>query len=82
MVTKVQKWGNSQGLRFTKTILEEAQISVGDAVRIVVENGEIIIRPINKVRGRYTLKDLVSKMPKTYEPEEVEWGAPIGKEVW
>ena len=25
MVTKVQKWGNSQGLRFTKTLLDEAR---------------------------------------------------------
>jgi len=25
MLTKVQKWGNSQGLRFPKTVLEEAQ---------------------------------------------------------
>ena len=24
MLTKIQKWGNSQGLRFTKALLEEA----------------------------------------------------------
>ena len=26
MLTKVQRWGNSQGLRFTKAILEEARL--------------------------------------------------------
>ena len=30
MLTKVQRWGNSQGLRFTKAILEEARIDVRD----------------------------------------------------
>ena len=30
MLTKVQRWGNSQGLRFTKAILEEARTDVRD----------------------------------------------------
>ena len=30
MSTKVQKWGNSQGLRVTKALLDEAGIHVGD----------------------------------------------------
>ena len=30
MLTKVRRWGNSQGLRFTKAILEEARIDVRD----------------------------------------------------
>lgn len=32
MVTRVQKWGNSQGLRVSKEILEKAHIAVGDSV--------------------------------------------------
>jgi antitoxin MazE len=53
MVTKVQKWGNSQGLRFTKAILEEAKIEVGDEVEVVVRRGRIIVKPISKVRGKH-----------------------------
>ena len=82
MLTKVQKWGNSQGLRFTKAILQEAQINVGDEVNISVQKGRIIVEPVTKVRGKYDLKELVSKMPKEYQAEELDWGAPIGKEVW
>ena len=82
MLTKVQKWGNSQGLRFTKAILQEAQINVGDEVNISVQKGRIIVEPVTKVRGRYNLKELVSKMPKEYQAEELDWGPPIGKEVW
>jgi antitoxin MazE len=82
MVTKVQKWGNSQGLRFSKEVLQEAQIGVGDDVQVSVRGGRIIVEPLTKVRGRYKLKDLVKKIPKGTHAEEVEWGAPVGKEAW
>jgi len=82
MLTKVQKWGNSQGLRFPKAILEEAQINIGDQVNISVQKGRIIVEPVTKVRGKYVLSELVSKMPKTYQIEEVDWGKRVGKEMW
>ena len=82
MLSKVQKWGNSQGLRFTKAILQEAQINVGDEVNVSAQKGRIIVEPVTKVRGRYDLKELVSKMPQEYQAEELDWGEPIGKEVW
>lgn len=82
MVTKIQKWGNSQGLRFSKTILEEADIQVGEEVRVSVEDGKIIVEPANRVHGRYTIKELVAQMPDDYQPEEVNWGPPQGREAW
>jgi antitoxin MazE len=82
MVTKVQKWGNSQGLRFSKELLEQAQIDVGDEVQLSVRGGRIIVEPLTKVRGRYKLKDLVARIPKGYRADEVDWGSPVGKEAW
>jgi antitoxin MazE len=82
VVTKVQKWGNSQGLRFSKDLLAEAQIDVGDEVQVSVRGGRIIVEPVNKVRGRYRLRDLVAKIPKGYAAEEVDWGTSMGKETW
>ena len=82
MLTKVQKWGNSQGLRITKIILQEAQIDIGDEVNVSVQKGRIIVEPVTKVRGRYNLKELVSKMPKDYQSKELDWGSPKGKETW
>ena len=82
MVTKVQKWGNSQGLRFSKEVLAMAQIGLGDEVQVSVRGGRIIVEPVTKLRGRYRLKDLVARIPKGYRAEEVDWGAAVGKEAW
>jgi len=82
MVTKIQKWGNSQGLRLAKQVLEDAHISVGDDVDVKARDGLIVVKPARRVRGKRSLKELVSRIPKNYKPEETDWGKPLGKEVW
>lgn len=82
MLTKIQKWGNSQGLRISKNLLSDAQLEVGDEVDIRVKEGVMIVAPAKRIRGRHNLKDLVARIPKNYQPGEVDWGEKIGKEVW
>jgi len=82
MVTKVQKWGNSQGLRLARQVLEDASISIGDDVDVTVQDGMIVIAPVKRIRGKQSLQKLVSRIPKKYEPQEIDWGKPVGREVW
>ena len=82
MLTKVQKWGNSQGLRLTKQVLEDACILVGDDVDVTVRDGVIVIAPVRRVRGKRSLQELVSRIPKNYKSSEMEWGKPVGREAW
>ena len=82
MLAKIQKWGNSQGLRLTKNLLEDAQLDVGDEVDVNVKNGVMIVKPAKRIRGRHNLKDLVACIPQNYETGEVDWGEPVGKEIW
>jgi antitoxin MazE len=82
MVTKVQKWGNSQGLRLAKQVLEDAHISVGEDIDVTVRDGTIIIAPIKRIRGKRSLQELVSRIPKNYKSREIDWGKPVGREVW
>ena len=82
MPTKIQKWGNSQGLRITKNLLADAQLGVGDEVDISVKDGIMIITPIKRKRGKHSLKELVERIPEDYQAGEVDWGEPVGKEVW
>jgi antitoxin MazE len=82
MVTKIQKWGNSQGLRFPRDVLRRASLVVGEEVEISVRNGEIVVKPAVSIRRKYRLQDLVDKMPTRYKPVEERWGGSKGREIW
>ena len=82
MVTKIQKWGNSQGLRLAKEILQNARMSLGDEVDVTARDGLIVIAPVRRVRGRHSLARLISRIPRNYRAGEVDWGRPMGREVW
>ena len=80
VVSRVQKWGNSQGLRLPKQVLDLAEIAVGDEVEITVGDGQILLRKAR--RPKYDLAGLVARIPKDYKAEEVGFGRPVGKEEW
>lgn len=82
MVTKIQKWGNSQGVRVSKEILEQAHVFVGDTVDVHVENNQIVIKPQAYGRKKHDLKQLVAEIPPEYKTQEVDWGKTQGREVW
>lgn len=82
MVTRIQKWGNSQGLRLARQVLEDAHIGVGDEVDVTTRDGTIVIAPLRRIRGKRSLQELVSRIPKNDKSKEVGWGKPVGREVW
>ena len=82
MITKVQKWGNSQGLRLSKGLLSGMQISVGDAVEGAVRDGPLVVTPVRRGRGGRDLAELVARIPGGCGPGELDWGPPTGEEVW
>jgi antitoxin MazE len=82
MITKVQKWGNSQGLRLSKELLSNVDLSVGDAVEVAARDGVLVITPARRVRGGHDLRQLVKDIPAGYKVEELSWGPPAGREVW
>ena len=82
MLSRIQKWGNSQGIRIPKAVLVDAQIRVGDEVNIAVREGALVVTPARGNRKRYDLKHLVAKIPDGYEIGETDWGEPVGNEVW
>lgn len=82
MLAKIQKWGNSQGLRITKNLLADAQLEVGDEVDISIKDGIMIVTPARKIRGKHNIEDIVARVPENYQNGEVDWGEPLGKEAW
>jgi len=87
VVTELAKWGNSQGVRLSMDILRHLNLDVdmkeGKSIRFKVDVGRnsIILTPIN----RNTKLDIMFKYfkgePKEYI-ETIDWGEPVGKEIW
>lgn len=81
MTAKISKWGNSQGLRMPKDIMETLHLHVGDDVNITILDGKVILEPIKKDILNYNLNDLISKIPINYRTTE-EFDTIVGKEEW
>ncbi|MBM7560874.1 AbrB/MazE/SpoVT family DNA-binding domain-containing protein [Fusibacter tunisiensis] len=80
MVTSIKKWGNSQGLRFSKEMLDAIGISVDDEVLIEVIDHKIIISKAKD--NKVNLKKLFKSYEGVYKETEMNWGEPKGEEVW
>ena len=67
MTAKISKWGNSQGLRMPKDIMESLHLQIGDNVNITMLDGKVILEPIKIEILHYNLNELVSKIPTDYK---------------
>ena len=78
MALRLQKWGNSIGVRISKSIIEKADLEVGSKVEIEHKNGKIVITPLRKP---FVLNDLLSQITKSNLHSEDDFILE-GKEVW
>ena len=82
-MTTIQKWGNSQGVRLPKAVLDVLSLRENDAVEMVAENNEIIIRKAtHKRRAKKSLEERFAGYTGDYQCEECDTGKPVGIEVW
>ena len=87
MNTIVQKWGNSQGIRIPKYILEEVGLNIDDEVKLQKIDNKIVIEKVEKTS--FTLKEHLENYYKKPikdiksidNAEEINWGKPEGDEV-
>lgn len=80
MVTNIQNWGNSQGIRIPKSIMSELKLTNGQSVELVVEGDHLIIRKVDN--GRKTINELFENYNGDYVCSEVDWEESVGNEVW
>ena len=78
MSAKIQKWGNSLGVRIPKNIINKIELEENSEVDIEAKDGTIIIFPKQKKKS---LSSLLSQITKSNlhkaDEDEVE-----GIEVW
>ena len=80
MQTKIQKWGNSLGLRIPRSFAAEAQVEEGATVDLSVEKGRLLVRPL-RVR-KYSLNALLRKVSRRNLHGEISTGRVVGHEAW
>lgn len=80
MTTTIQKWGNSQGVRIPKAILDTVKWNENEQIIILVENDKIVIEKA-KNKKRKNINELFEDYKGKYEPVEVDWGEPEGEEI-
>ena len=80
MRVTVKKWGNSASVRIPASVMAAAGIRIDQVVDVAEEDGRIVLHPVRD--PSYTLDDLLDGMtPETFH-EEVDFGPPMGKEIW
>lgn len=80
VVTKIQRWGNSLGLRIPRSLAEEAGLVAGSEVGFSIRDGGLVVTPAR--RRMYRLEDLLRRVTPTNRHAEVATGDPVGREVW
>ncbi len=76
MQTRIQKWGNSLGLRIPKTIAQQVGLSEGTVVDFVVRGNTIVINP-----QRYSLETMLSQITPENIHKEIATEDPVGREI-
>lgn len=77
----LQRWGNSQGFRLPKQLLQELNWRVNDQFVLSRQDNALVIEPAHP-RKRKSIKELFNGYTGTYQAQEIDWGEPVGKEIW
>jgi antitoxin MazE len=80
MRAKVLRWGNSLGLRLPKKLAEDAKVAEGSLVELWVDRGRLLVAPI--AERIYSLDELVRGINSRNCHTSLDWGSPVGREVW
>ena len=86
MVTKtvkVNRWGNGLGIRLPKEYIDKVGITEKSQVEVSEVDGRLIIMRSKTPRLHIPLADRLKDwkgMPA--EPEDIDWGEPVGEEEW
>ena len=78
MEAKIQKWGNSLGVRIPAKIVKELYLKNGSRVEIDEEIDRIVIRP----KEKYDLDTLIQEISEKNLHSAADFGIAEGNEYW
>jgi antitoxin MazE len=80
MQTRVQKWGNSLGLRILRSLAEQIGLGAGTAVSLSAKDGELLVKPARPTR--LSLDELLAEVSDSNLHSSVETGSAVGAEIF
>lgn len=80
MQTRVQKWGNSLGLRIPKALADQLRIAEGSVIDIRTEDRRLVIEHV--APREHTLDELLLGITDENRHGEVSTGGAVGEEAW
>jgi len=80
MQTRVQKWGNSLGLRILRSLAEQIGLGAGTAVSLSAKGGELLVKPARPTR--LSLDELLAEVSDSNLHSSVETGSAVGAEIF
>jgi antitoxin MazE len=78
--SSIKKWGNSLAIRIPSSVIRDLALSENSSVQITSNGVVATIQP--KRRKKVSLDDLVAAIKPDNIHKEVDWGKPVGKEIW
>lgn len=76
----IKKWGKSAAIRIPAAVLKAAHLRLEQAVEVRADKGRIVIEPVGT--KTYDIDDLLKRVTPENRHELIDWGPPVGKEVW
>ncbi len=80
MKATVRKWGNSAAVRIPTSVLQATRLNLDEDVDVREEAGRIVIEPVRQ--KTYHLAELLKAITSKNQHESIDFGPPMGKEVW
>jgi antitoxin MazE len=60
--------------------MKSAKLNVDQEVTIHIQRGKIVIEP--SIQSEFVLNDLIAQISKENLHTEVDFGNPVGREIW
>jgi antitoxin MazE len=80
MISQIDTWGNSLGIRIKKSYAEQLGWERGTQIIETIVDGKLVIEAVKKQRP--TLDELIEKMTPENLHGEYDLGPATGNEVW
>ena len=80
MEIKLQKWGNSDGIRIPSNILKSLKLKTNDKLKLEVVDDKIILTACKD--KKINLKKLFEEYSGDNLAKTFEWDEPRGREIW